>query len=636
MSFANLSLKWKFTTGFAGVVAVVLVMCAIALLNIGAIQTAISERANEGETRNTARAALNDLVEQQDAVRGFVATGDASFSKKIDNAQTDFDASVHRLNELVGTDADLKTKVDALIAEAAEARTQEDGQVALRRDPATATQAQASILTTGRLTQVRETMKWIGAHEDALVAADTANQGRAVMMAKLVLWIGGLMCATLAAAIGWQLTRSIGGPVARMTETMGRLAAGDHSVQVPATDQKDEVGAMGRAVLVFKEQALEKVRLEALSVDQARVAALAKDQAEAEVLAQERATVVGSVGQSMAALARGDLTYRMADDLPGEYGKLRDDFNAAVGALRETISAISGSTASVSSGSDEIASASDDLSRRTEQQAASLEETAAALDEITATVKRSADGARKANDAASGAKADIARSGAVMGDAVHAMGEIAQSSGQITNIIGVIDEIAFQTNLLALNAGVEAARAGDAGRGFAVVAQEVRALAQRSADAAKEIKALIASSSEQVQRGVRLVGDTGAALGGIAEKFVEIETLIAEIAQSSHEQATGLSQVNSAVNQMDQVTQQNAAMVEQSTAAASNLKSEAQELAQLVARFEIGAGATTQARGAPSGRAAPGRGPVAKAPARMVAAGRSGQAQLAHKEWEEF
>jgi methyl-accepting chemotaxis protein len=464
---------------------------------------------------------------------------------------------------------------------------------------------------------------------------DIGSKARA--LASGFLWLniaicGGSMILGVAIAI-WSAVAVK--PLGELTAVTRMLASGDLSVEIPSLERQDEIGAMGRAVLVFKEQALEKVRLERLSVDQAKAATLANDQAEAEVLARERASVVGSVGQSMAALARGDLTYRMADDLPGEYGKLRDDFNAAVGALRETISAISGSTASVSNGSDEIASASDDLSRRTEQQAASLEETAAALDEITATVKRSADGVKKANDAASGAKADIARSGAVMGDAVHAMGEIAQSSGQITNIIGVIDEIAFQTNLLALNAGVEAARAGDAGRGFAVVAQEVRALAQRSAGAAKEIKALIASSSEQVQRGVRLVGDTGAALGGIAEKFVEIETLIAEIAQSSQEQATGLSQVNSAVNQMDQVTQQNAAMVEQATAAATNLKSEAQELAQLVARFDIGASARsrTQARPAQPGRPVPARAPIAKAPTRVA---RSGQAQLAHREWEEF
>ena len=252
------------------------------------------------------------------------------------------------------------------------------------------------------------------------------------------------------------------------------------------------------------------------------------------------------------------------------------------------MNAIARATDNVQAGSSEIASASDDLSRRTEQQAASLEETAAALDEITATVRRSADGAKQAAAAATGARLDATQSGEVMRDAIVAMGEIEASATQVAQIIGVIDEIAFQTNLLALNAGVEAARAGDAGRGFAVVAQEVRSLAQRSAEAAKEIKVLIATSGQQVARGVRLVTETGQTLSGIVDKVASIDALIGEIAKSSQEQAIGLNQVNTAVNQMDQVTQQNAAMVEEATAAASNLKSEARGLAALVGRFEIG------------------------------------------------
>jgi methyl-accepting chemotaxis protein len=311
----------------------------------------------------------------------------------------------------------------------------------------------------------------------------------------------------------------------------------------------------------------------------------ARREAERSEAEAQQNTVVDALAESLERLAQGDLAVRIEAAFDGRYRQIKSDFNKAIESLGETVAAISVSASAMRNGSDEISGAADDLSRRTEQQAASLEETAAALDEITATVKHSAEGARQATAAATGAKDEAERSGAVVREAVAAMGEIEQGSRQIGQIIGVIDEIAFQTNLLALNAGVEAARAGDAGRGFAVVAQEVRALAQRSADAAKEIKALIADSSRQVEAGVRLVGDTGQALSGIVAKVSEIDGLIAEIARSAQEQATGLAQVNVAVNQMDQFTQQNAAMVEETAAAASNLRSEASELVRHVSRF---------------------------------------------------
>ncbi len=636
MSFSNLKLKWKFVVGFSGVLGVVVAMCVMVLINISDIHTALEARSRLGESRNTARAVLADLVEQQNAVRGFVANGDESFIGKMDSEQKAFTADVHHLDELAADDTDLKQKVAELVSDAAEVRQQEDGQIAQRRLPDKVAQAQASILTTGRLTKVREAMKWISDHEDSLVSVATATQSRSVTLASATLWIGGLISAILATVIGLLLIRLIAAPVIAMTQTMRKLAAGDLAVEVPASKQQDEVGDMARAVLVFKDNALEKARLERDSIEQATAAEAARREAEAELLAKERKSVVETVGRSMSALARGDLTYRMADVLSGEYSQLRADFNAAVESLQSTMRAISGSTGGVGSGSNEIASASDDLSRRTEQQAASLEETAAALDEITATVKRSADGAKKANDAAARTKDDVTKSSQVMSEAVSAMGEIEESARQIAQIIGVIDEIAFQTNLLALNAGVEAARAGDSGRGFAVVAQEVRALAQRSADAAKEIKALIASSSDQVRRGVRLVGDTGEALSVIARRVTEIDALISEIAMSSQEQATGLSQVNSAVNQMDQVTQQNAAMVEEATAAASSLKSEAVQLTQLVGRFDIGNGSDSNIlEVADTGRHAPARNPVAGAQARIASAvGRSPVS--ARQDWKEF
>jgi methyl-accepting chemotaxis protein len=314
----------------------------------------------------------------------------------------------------------------------------------------------------------------------------------------------------------------------------------------------------------------------------------ARNDVERAATEKEQAEVVSALADGLKQLSGGDLTAVIKADFQGVYARIRDDFNTAADSLRSAISAVMQTTGAIRSGADEISGASDDLSRRTEQQAATLEETAAALDEITATVKRSAEGAREASQVASGARAEAERSGEVVREAVTAIHDIQQSSGKITQIIGVIDEIAFQTNLLALNAGVEAARAGEAGRGFAVVASEVRALAQRSAEAAKEIKVLINQSGSQVDRGVKLVNETGEALTGIVNRVSSIDGLVSEIAQSAQEQSTGLAEVNTAVNQMDQVTQQNAAMVEEATAASAQLRREAGELANLVARFQVG------------------------------------------------
>ena len=335
----------------------------------------------------------------------------------------------------------------------------------------------------------------------------------------------------------------------------------------------------------------------------------------------ERVRAVNDIAAGLEQLSENNLTHRIDRAFDPAFERLRTDYNSVADRLHGAMSSIAVSATQVASGSEEIASASDDLSRRTEHQAASLEETAAALAQITTTVKRSADGAAQAALSSAAARVDADRSGEIVREAVAAMGEIEQSSSKISRIIGVIDEIAFQTNLLALNAGVEAARAGDAGRGFAVVAQEVRALAQRSAEAAKEIKGLISSSTTQVARGVKLVGDTGQTLVGISNRVAEIDELLTEIARSSQEQATGLNQVNAAVDQMDHVTQQNAAMVEEATAAAAGMSSEAAQLTQLVGQFQLGDNRVTRRlEPARPGRHPPGRNPVVAQRARLSTA----------------
>ena len=357
--------------------------------------------------------------------------------------------------------------------------------------------------------------------------------------------------------------------------------------------------------------------------------------------AQVQAAVVEGTAKGLSAMAEGDLSYRIQEDFPGDYAVLRENFNRAMSALDEAVGVIGVNAGSMQSGAHEISSAAEDLSRRTEQQAASLEETAAALDEITATVRKTAENAQAADVVVTQGRTQAETGGVVVQKAVAAMGEIERSSDQIGQIIGVIDEIAFQTNLLALNAGVEAARAGEAGRGFAVVASEVRALAQRSAESAKEIKTLISASSSQVKDGVVLVRQSGEVLTGIAGRIEEITTLMSEIRASTQEQAVGLAEVNTAVNQMDQVTQQNAAMVEQSTAASLSLSREAAELAELVGRFETSqvAAAPTPIHKAPvqqmkSRIESFARAQAAPARARMAVGG--GRAAAVQSDWEEF
>ncbi|WP_152553486.1 methyl-accepting chemotaxis protein [Erythrobacter longus] len=370
-----------------------------------------------------------------------------------------------------------------------------------------------------------------------------------------------LLIGALIAALN-VLSRKVLVPLADTATTMEKLAGGDTDYGQTTRHRDDEIGAMTRSIETFRT---------AIKSDKLR--------------SKEQKEVVETLSEALNRLAAGDLSHRIDDTLKGEQAKLRDAYNISIQQLSRIIDDVRGSARSVNMGSDEIRAASDDLATRNEQQAASLEETAASMRQVTELVRKTATNAGSAQTAMKKTHEQVSDGGQVVTKAVDAMASIEKSSEEITQIIDVIEGIAFQTNLLALNAGVEAARAGDAGKGFAVVANEVRALAQRSAEAANDIKSLISTSTTQVSEGVTLVGETGSLLEGILEKISSMAGEIDNIASMAVTQATSIEQINSSVDAMDQMTQRNAAMVEESTAAARSLSDEAGRLQQMVSQF---------------------------------------------------
>jgi methyl-accepting chemotaxis protein len=361
-----------------------------------------------------------------------------------------------------------------------------------------------------------------------------------------------------------QISSRVVEPVNETASEMRAMASGNYDIAISGQGRDDEIGDMAQAMLVF------------------RAAGIAKAEAEAK-----QRHVVAELGAGLEQLAAGNMTHRIAQPFSSEYEELRESFNRTIADLGGILSQVTTSATNVDTGATQIRAAADDLSQRTEHQAASLEETAAAMNTVTAMTQETVKARNSVREAIDEAHREARSGGAVVNNAVHAMGEIESSAHQISQIITVIDGIAFQTNLLALNAGVEAARAGDAGKGFAVVASEVRALAQRSADAARDIKDLITTSTHQVEQGVGLVGQTGEMLGRIVGKVSEVSELITSMAAATDTQAQNMAQVNGTVNEMDKMTQQNAAMVEETTAAARSLATEAQGLRQLVSRFRL-------------------------------------------------
>ena len=563
--FRSLKIPRKLGLSFAAIITAAAVMMAVLATNMLMITRST-------EHNNIAQGVVADILlletsilRQNSQMRGYLVTGDDSYLKSYYEGRDDYDNTSAELEkeltdpamvelvlesraETLKWRADWGDKSVAMVKQgerlAAMDRVRDAGKSAL---------VSAAVLP---LRDLRE-------REEALVVENSQSQSTAIFIGSLALAIGGVLLIGLSIWLSRKLSRDIASPIGALTRTMADLASGQNDVDVPGTQREDELGDMARAVLVFRDQAKAKVAAD-----------------------RDRERAMGEIGDKLHELADSDLRVRLRN-LPPPFEGVARDFNNALEQLSGVMTSVRGSINSISTGSSEIRQAAADLSNRSEEQAAKLQSSAAAMDQITRKVGESAGIVSQASKAMSDARAEAEQGGAIVARAIEAMHSIDQASKEIAEIITVIDGIAFQTNLLALNAGVEAARAGDAGKGFAVVASEVRALAQRAADAANDVKARIHSATEHVTSGVSLVNDTGGSLERIIERVGSVSESIAAMADAAEQQSRGLSQVNEAIGAMDTMTQQNAAMVEETTAATQMLAREAEQLFEAFAIFKV-------------------------------------------------
>ncbi|MDZ7281785.1 methyl-accepting chemotaxis protein [Sphingomonas sanguinis] len=546
-------------------------------------------------------------------MRGFLITGDEAYLKQYFTARTAETEAAALLDKELVDDPKARAEVAASHARMDEWR-RDIGDPLIARSRTDREGAQAWLRANSgrvRVTTILQPLRDLRARRLDRMATVRADRRMVLQTAQWSLIVGGLIMVGTAIAMAVLLSRALGRPIVRLTGVMDALSHGRNDIIVPDADRRDELGSMSRAVVVFRDTAVAKARSDA-----------------------EQNDVVERIGGALGQLADSDLTARLSG-FPPSYAAIERDFNTAVSRLSGSLGAVRVNAAGITSGTVEMNEAADDLARRAEQQAASIEETSAAMNEIAQSVTAAATKAQSAEAIVRKASSDVANSEAIVRRTVSAIGDIERSSNEIAEIIAVIDGLSFQTNLLALNAGVEAARAGDAGKGFAVVASEVRALAERSAEAARDISARITTTVDRVRSGVELANKTDESLRLIATGMQDITGLVESIAGGASEQATSIQQVNLAINDMDGVTQANAAMVEEVTAAVRALSTETRALEEQVNRFRVDeAAASSFAHAVPMRRAAP----PAPAPARRAASPVQGNLAMKQDEddWSSF
>ncbi|USI74845.1 methyl-accepting chemotaxis protein [Sphingomonas morindae] len=561
----SLSITRKLGGAFLIINASAAIMMAVFAANILMIRSVTRQNNFSQDVYAKALTLETSILRQNSQFRGYLVTADASYLKSYDEARDEFDRTARELMAMLPEPAKRALVQQAVIETRRWRHNWGDRLIGWGRAGRNA-EAQAAVRAAGSavlVSKVALPLRALRAAETSAIEKNSARQNRALSTAAITLVLGGAAMIGIALFLSRLLGGHIARPLGGLAIAMRQLADGKEAVEIPDLGRGDELGDLVSAALVFRDAAAAKRADE-------------KDRVEA----------MRAIAQGLHRLADADLTVRLTG-LPKAFATIESDFNLTMDKLQDVLGRVRGSIEAIRAGSSEINAAAADLATRSEHQAESLQTTARAMNSVTDTVRSGAASATRANAAMNEARGEAQQGGEIVGRAIEAMHGIERASKEISEIITVIDGIAFQTNLLALNAGVEAARAGDAGKGFAVVASEVRALAQRSADAAKDVKARVHSATGHVHTGVALVGETGEALGRIIDKVGLVSTEIEEIARASDQQAESLVRINGAISEMDGDTQQNAAMVEETSASARMLAKEADSLADAVSHFVI-------------------------------------------------